>query len=370
MCHHTVPQSTSQMTARPPGRRARWISASAAGRVGDVLHHLHAQRGVEVAVVDGKRGGVAVPERHVVVALAALAGETEHVGAGVDRHDGAVRPHLVEQLPHVEPGPTADVEDPFAGRGGQRLAHVPPAADHVALVVGPLEGLSRRGVEGDLGHDRRRYRRRSGSVSLGNRPSLERTAAILLRCGRWLERRGLGRFERRRLAGRPELSGRGRRAARRRAADRSAWGRPPAAHRSGCGRSGRFDLTRPVPQDRAQRAWLRAVPHRPLQCRTVRRAEQRSRRRAAVSDATVCRFRSSAGRRSEWACASVRDRCGAQSPETALPSNVFRLTGSSTPLRRRPTSGPSSSKNRPKRTAPRPPPVQDRRATTGHRRRG
>ena len=89
------------------------------------------------------------------MALAAPAGEGQHVGAGVDGHDGAGRPALLDQLSGVEAGPATDVEDPFPGDGGQRFPHVAAAADHVPLVVRLLQCLGGGGVEGELGHDRR-----------------------------------------------------------------------------------------------------------------------------------------------------------------------------------------------------------------------
>src|SRR5581483_808726 len=125
---------------------------------GDVLHHLHAQGGIEIAVVDGQGNGVALPEGDVAVRLAPAPSQGQHVRAGVHRHDRPAGPDVVEQFEGIEARPAADVENPLTGGGGQRLPHVAAPADHVPFVVRLLQRLGGGGVEGELRHRRRLYR--------------------------------------------------------------------------------------------------------------------------------------------------------------------------------------------------------------------
>ena len=112
--------------------------ASAAVAVGDVLEHLHAERGVEVASSTAARSRRPVGTRRWRGARSAARGG-EHLRAGVEAHDGALGTDLVEQLLDVEARAAADVEDALAGARGQRLAHERPPAAHVARAVQRLE---------------------------------------------------------------------------------------------------------------------------------------------------------------------------------------------------------------------------------------
>ena len=103
------------------------------GRVRHVLEHLHAQRGVELAIAHGQRRGIRFVERHIRLPLERFAATASIVGARVDADDGAVGTHLVEQLRDVEARPAAHVQDPLPRRGSERFADEPAPAQHVAV---------------------------------------------------------------------------------------------------------------------------------------------------------------------------------------------------------------------------------------------
>ena len=70
----------------------------------------------------------------------------------VDADHRPLGPDRVEQLPNVEPGPAADVEDALAARGAERVMDEPPPAQHVGRAVEALEPPDHRFVEVDLAH--------------------------------------------------------------------------------------------------------------------------------------------------------------------------------------------------------------------------
>jgi len=117
-----------------------------------VLQHLHRQGGVEAGVGDRQVGGVRLVELDVVGAIGAPPGQGQGLGAGVDADHPPGRPHLHQQLGHVEAGAAADVQDPLAGRAGDGLADQPPPAQHVAGAVQGLELAGQAVVEHQLGH--------------------------------------------------------------------------------------------------------------------------------------------------------------------------------------------------------------------------
>jgi hypothetical protein len=121
-------------------------------RVGDVLDHLHGEDGIEAAVVDRQGRRVGLVEGRVRTVLDPAGGDGEHLRAVVDPDDEAGVADLLEQLGDVEAGAAADVEDPLAGRGGQRLADEGAAAEDVPGPVDGLELLRQTLVEDEPAH--------------------------------------------------------------------------------------------------------------------------------------------------------------------------------------------------------------------------
>ena len=91
-------------------------------------------------------------QHDVVLALGAAPGQREGLGAGVDPDHRAGRPDLLEQLGDIEARPTADIKDPLAGGGPQRLPDQPPPAQHVTGAVQSLELIGEVVVEDQLAH--------------------------------------------------------------------------------------------------------------------------------------------------------------------------------------------------------------------------
>ena len=120
-----------------------------------VLEHLDRQRRIERRVCDGQRRGVGLMERHVVVPLGALRRHGEHRRRGIDTRHRSLRPHPLEQLGHVEPGAAADIENVFAGLGGECVVHQTPSPQDIASAIEDLQVLGKILVELELCHGRR-----------------------------------------------------------------------------------------------------------------------------------------------------------------------------------------------------------------------
>ena len=176
VCTDRVAQSTSHTTRRPPARKARYISASAAGTSATYSSTCTDSAASKLALLDRQRGGVRLVERDVVVSLAAMRRHCEHRLAAVDADHRAVGSHLLEQLGGVEPGSAAHVQDAFARRDAEGVADQLPAAQHVARAIEQFEPSRGALVELDLAHSR---------VSLGGlglarvEPELEERAQVL-----------------------------------------------------------------------------------------------------------------------------------------------------------------------------------------------
>ena len=177
-CQVTVAQSTSHTTARPPGRSARWISASAP--VASATYSSTCTHSAASKLASATGSAVASPWWKAALAWRAQrrGGGGEHLGAGVDAHDAAVRPDDVEQLLGVEARPAADVEDPLAGASGEGRADERAPAAYVTRAVRRLELPDEVLVEDQLAHLRRPY--------------LPVTGRPLTRCGNRSPRCALG----------------------------------------------------------------------------------------------------------------------------------------------------------------------------------
>jgi hypothetical protein len=123
-----------------------------AGDVGHVLEHLDGEGAVEVGVLHGQRGGVALVELDVGMPLGPVRRDRQHRRAGVHADHRAIRPDALEQLGYVEAGSAANVEDALAGRGPERLVYELAPAQEVAPAVDDLHLLRDLLVELELAH--------------------------------------------------------------------------------------------------------------------------------------------------------------------------------------------------------------------------
>ena len=164
VCRETVAQSTSHTTRRPPARKARYTSPSAAGTSATysstctdrAASKLASSTGNEVAPPRGTRR---------CRALAAMRRRREHRLAAVDADHPAVGSDLLEQLGDVEPGSAAHVHDAFTRGDPERVADELPAAAH-RVCHRPLRAVarcSRRIPAGSCAHRSGSHRTKRGS---------------------------------------------------------------------------------------------------------------------------------------------------------------------------------------------------------------
>ena len=151
-CQASPCQSTSQMTARPPGRSARRSSANASVKLGDVLEDLDTDRCVEACVRDGKVCRLAKVDRRIWQVRDLLLRKGEHLLAAIDAGHGALGTHLAGQLGQVKTEPAPHIENPLPRLGREALAHEGAAPDDIASAIGGFELLRDFAVELELRH--------------------------------------------------------------------------------------------------------------------------------------------------------------------------------------------------------------------------
>ena len=141
VCMDTVAQSTSHTTRRPPARKARCNSTSAAGTsatysstcTDSAASKLAFSTGSEVASASWN-ATLSCPSQRCA-ARASIGGS-----------------HVLEQLGNVEPRSAADVHDAFARGDAESVADQPPAAQHVARAIERFEHSRGALVELQLAH--------------------------------------------------------------------------------------------------------------------------------------------------------------------------------------------------------------------------